>query len=170
MTLGVAVEYLDIATLVVATGEGDDTLQVDPSAAVVTTPVMFDGGTGSDLLQIKDAPTPTTFDLQIYSPGPAVTEGRLQYRYDDPNTPGSDWMVIDFANLEPIQDNVPVAILQVNGTGADNAIDYVQGPNSGVAVSLFGGARRVWCRSMRSRRSSSPARVRWSSTPAVATM
>ena len=55
VTLGVAMEYLDIATLVVATGEGDDRLQVDASAAVVTTPVMFDGGTGSDLLQVKDA-------------------------------------------------------------------------------------------------------------------
>jgi len=55
----------------------------------------------------------------IYAPGPAVTEGRLLYK--DVNN--ATLMKIDFINLEPVQDNVPAAILTVYGTGADNAIE-----------------------------------------------
>ncbi len=135
VTLGQTIQYSQLGGLELHGLGGDDTLQVDSSAAPVRTPMVFDGGAGSDTLQVRDAPTPTTFHEVIYSVGPAVTEGRLVY--EDANN--AVLMKIDFINLEPVQDNVPAATLTVVGTGADNAIDYVQGPNSNNAASIFTG-------------------------------
>ncbi|HPM81420.1 MAG TPA: hypothetical protein PLF81_12010, partial [Candidatus Anammoximicrobium sp.] len=135
VTLGQTINYSQLGSLEIHGLNGDDTLQVDSSAGPVTTPLVFDGGSGSDTLQVRDAPDPNPFHEVIYAPGPAVTEGRLLYK--DVNN--ATLMKIDFINLEPVQDNVPAAILTVYGTGADNAIDYVQGPNSGNAASLFNG-------------------------------
>ncbi len=47
-------------------------------------------------------------------------------------------MSIDFVNIEPTMHLVPAALLTVNGTNADNAINYIQGPNNGTV--LVGGA------------------------------
>ena len=133
--LGVPVLYSGFGTLEIQGLDGDDVLQIDASGGPVRTPVLFDGGAGSDTLQVLGAPAPSPFAEVIYSVGPAVTEGRLAYEDANNNV----LMRIDFINLEPVQDNVPAAVLTVVGTGADNAIDYVAGPNSGNAASIFTG-------------------------------
>ena len=40
---------------------------------------------------------------------------------------GTRLMLVEFANLEPVVDLVPAATMTVNGTAADNAINYTQG-------------------------------------------
>src|SRR5205823_4922478 len=53
---------------------GDDLLTVDASIAdpVLTAPITFDGGLGSDTLIVSGTPA-TTIDEVIYTPGPAIT-------------------------------------------------------------------------------------------------
>ena len=58
-----------------------------------------------------------------YTPGAAVTEGRLQYF--EASVPAGT-MTIDFLNLEPVIDEIG-STLTVFGTDADNAIDYRPG-------------------------------------------
>ncbi|MCA9121452.1 MAG: hypothetical protein KDB11_14780 [Planctomycetales bacterium] len=113
--------------LVVNTLGGDDWLTVDVGASdLINVPITFDGGQGNDLLIARGTPA-TPVVTATYTPGAAVTEGRLTY---DAN------MVIDFLNLEPVVDLIPAATLVVNGTNADNAINYIVGPNSGVANAI----------------------------------
>ena len=64
---------------------------------------------------ILDGTPATPVVTTTYTPGADVTEGRLTY---DTN------MTVDFVNLEPVVDLIPAASLVVNGTDADNAIDY----------------------------------------------
>ena len=59
-----------------------------------------------------------------YTPGPDDHQGRLAYVHPAVN------MRIDFLNLEPVIDLVPAATLIVNGTNADNAINYRVGRNN----------------------------------------
>src|SRR5690606_31212737 len=59
------------------------------------------------------------FDSVTYTPGPGDHQGRLEYVH-----PVAANMRIDFLNLEPVIDLVPSAALIVNGTNADNAINY----------------------------------------------
>ena len=49
-------------------------------------------------------------------------------------------MLIDFDNLEPVQDLVPAALITVNGTAIGNTITVTEGPNSNNVLSPFGGA------------------------------
>ncbi|MEZ6114401.1 MAG: hypothetical protein R3C99_25830, partial [Pirellulaceae bacterium] len=121
-TLGVSIGYADMAQVVVNSGEGDDLLLVDASTAVVTTPVMFDGGTGNDTLRVTGSNAPQALSA-TYTPGPGISEGRLDYDY------GASDMSINFANLEPVEDNVPAATLTINGTAGDNHITYTAGPS-----------------------------------------
>ena len=77
VTLGVPIRYTTLATrmasLVLSTGEGDDLVRIDASPALpnnlgpVTTPVFFDGGSGSDILRIEGTGA-TGVDETIYSP------------------------------------------------------------------------------------------------------
>ena len=118
-------------------GLGDDdvvTVDVDGPSDVIGVPITFDGGGGSDLLAVIGDPA-TTVDEVIYAPGPDVTEGRLTYE-----GAGALLMTIDFANLEPVKEAVVAGTLTVLGTNADNAINYVEGPNSGNAAAPFNGA------------------------------
>jgi Ca2+-binding RTX toxin-like protein len=109
---------------------GDDRVKVDVGGtALVAVPIMFDGGANSDTLQVVGTPS-TGVTAATYSPGPGVTEGRLQHV-------GGATMTIDFANLEPVLDTVP-GTLTVNATDADNAIDYrASGANGLVSVDAF---------------------------------
>ena len=112
---------------------GDDMVTVDNSTGLINVPITYDGGSGSDTLLV----TGTTAVQQVeYFPGPDVLEGRLAYSLTWGPPPSRD-MVIDFINLEPVIDLVPKTVaLTVYGTNADNAINYTEGPNSGV-VSLL---------------------------------
>ena len=69
----------------------------------------------------------------VPEPGPAVTEGRLEYRPDPAQPPA---MTIDFDNLEPVVDFIIATDLIVNGTEADNAINYRPSPVNPVARGL----------------------------------
>ncbi|NND97529.1 MAG: hypothetical protein HKN47_09405, partial [Pirellulaceae bacterium] len=96
-------------------GDGDDTLTVDNNAAVglIQVPITYDGGSGADSLVVQSNVMAATVQ---YSPGPDVSAGRLNY---DDGT-----MLIDFVNLEPVLDLSQTTTLTVNGTHADNAINY----------------------------------------------
>ncbi len=91
---------------------GDDTVTVDESDGLITPLIGYDGGTGSDVLNVVGT---TAVTEVVYNPGPDVTEGRLAY---------DGVMTIDFVNLEPVVDFVTAASLIVNGTNANNAINY----------------------------------------------
>ncbi|MCO6044792.1 hypothetical protein NG895_12845 [Aeoliella sp. ICT_H6.2] len=108
--------------LQVRTLSGNDQLIVDVEGTdVIRTPIFFDGGIGSDELQVIG--TSTNGVQQItYTPGLQPDEGKLLYDTDLVEA-GID-MQIDFDNLEPIIDLVPALILDVQGTGAANQITY----------------------------------------------
>lgn len=116
-----------LAELRLNTLGGDDTVTVDVDDAallhVLNVPIMFDGGAGSDLLLVTGTPD-TTVDEVVYTPGADVTAGRLVYEDEDDLA----LMTIDFVNLEPVVDLVRANTLTVNGTNADNAIDYGPSP------------------------------------------
>ncbi|NLS94597.1 MAG: hypothetical protein GXX96_20775 [Planctomycetaceae bacterium] len=90
---------------------GDDALTVDNSGGLIDPLLGYDGGTGSDTLTVTGSLPVTN---ATYTPGPAVTEGRLTH----------DTQTIDFANLEPVIDLTVAGLLTINATDADNAIDY----------------------------------------------
>ena len=115
---------LDLSRLQINGLGGDDWVTVDVDAAdsdLISVPITFDGGGGSDLLIVEGTPA-TTVTTTTYRPGPDVTEGRLTY---DTN------MTIDFLNLEPVVDLSAAGSLVVEGTDADNAINYVVGTFTG---------------------------------------
>ncbi len=95
---------------------GDDTLTVDTSNGLISVPIQYDGGGGSDSLLVQGTTGAASLD---YTPGPAAGAGALDY--------GSGAMTIDFTGLEPIVDLLAIPNLTVNGTNADNAINYAQG-------------------------------------------
>jgi hypothetical protein len=104
----------------------DDLVTVDVGVGVpsdlISVPILFDGGTGRDQLTVQGNPPPAnTITNAIYTPGPAVHQGRLFY-----DGAASD-MTIDFLNLEPVVDLVVAANLVVNGTNVPNTINYEQG-------------------------------------------
>ncbi|MDA1053079.1 MAG: dockerin type I domain-containing protein [Planctomycetota bacterium] len=119
-TPDVVVTGTGVGRIQVNTLGGDDTVTVDESGGLITPLIGYDGDTGSDVLNVTGT---TAAGNVTYSPGPAVTEGRLTY---------DATMTIDFVNLEPINDNVPAATLTVNGTNADNAINYTAGAGGGI--------------------------------------
>lgn len=104
---------------------GDDVVGVQTDAAipsdVIGVPITFDGGGGSDELGVLGDPA-TAVDEVIYTPGPAVTEGRLLYQ----DAADAVLMTIDFVNLEPIHDAIVAANLTVNGTHEENDINYLR--------------------------------------------
>ncbi|MGD9723137.1 MAG: Ig-like domain-containing protein [Pirellulales bacterium] len=102
---------------------GNDVVSVDvDGTSLVSVSIFFDGGTGRDELRVTGTPT-TSVDEVIYSVGPGVSEGLLTYE----DAADLRLMSIGFANLEPVVDLVPAATLTVNGTAADNAINYTTG-------------------------------------------
>ena len=108
---------------------GDDSVTVDvggPGSDVIGVPITFDGGDGKDTLTVSGTPA-TAVNQVTYTPGPATSQGRLLYQ----NAGGATLMTIDVANLEPIVDLVPAVNAVVNGTNADNAINYTQGSVAG---------------------------------------
>ncbi|MCO6453692.1 MAG: CHRD domain-containing protein [Pirellulaceae bacterium] len=118
------------ASLVINTLGGDDIVAVVNNAAggPVTIPVTYHGEDGNDLLQVisNAASTGTT-----YSPGPAADSGHIAQ---------SGGVNVFFTGLEPVQILGAGAAdsLTVNGTPADNAINYTQGPGGGILAGNTG--------------------------------
>ncbi|MCI0360198.1 MAG: hypothetical protein L0211_17105 [Planctomycetaceae bacterium] len=130
-----------LGRLVLETRGGDDEVTVNIGGTLpIAVPITFDGGAGADQLVVIGTPlnvagAPDPFDNVNYTPGPIGNLGRLEYLDG-----GLREMLIDFVNLEPVLDLVPAAILTVNGTNANNAINYTGGgtvANGLVSVDAF---------------------------------
>jgi len=121
---GASVTVLGVPeNIVLKTLGGDDVVTIDVSVdGPIPLPLTFNGGAGSDTLVIIGTPPAGDFDSVTYSPGPVIDAGRLEYVLG-----GNPAMRIDFTGLEPVIDATPATTLIVNGTNADNAINYTQG-------------------------------------------
>lgn len=95
---------------------GDDLLTVSVAAGVITVPILYDGGSGRDSLLVTGTPAPNPITGVVYTPGPAVNQGRLSYT--------GAGMLIDFLNLEPVADAVGAPLLTINGRPEDDVINY----------------------------------------------
>jgi len=118
-----------LGRLQVNTLGGDDTLTVDVNgAALIDTPIGYEGGQGNDLLVTTGdaAPAVTT---ATYTPGPSPDAGLLDY---------DGVMTINFTGLEPVVDLIAAASLVVNATPSDNVLTYTgAGANGLVTVDNF---------------------------------
>ncbi|HVX13123.1 MAG TPA: DUF4214 domain-containing protein [Pirellulales bacterium] len=112
-TAWVPVDFAGFGSLDVAGGAGADTLTVDSSAGAVTTPIVYDGGTGSNVLDLVDTVNTATSD--VYSPGPLAGQGT------DALVIGGVTESVQFSNLTPVTDSV-AGPLTVNGTTGNDAI------------------------------------------------
>jgi len=102
---------------------GNDTLIMDDSNGLINVPLgtRYDGGTGFDQLQeVQTGGGTRTGDT--YSVGPLDGSGTSTIV----GTTGRTQQVF-FQNLSPVLDTVPAALLTVNATPADNAINYTAG-------------------------------------------
>src|SRR5262249_17304893 len=117
-------------SLVIAAGNGNDALTVDSSANRFPIPLVYDGGAGTDSLPL----TGGTARSRTYTPGPTAGSGTSTIVF---TSGAGGTQTVSFQNLEPMIDLVSGPLV-VNGTNANNAINYTQGPNSGAA--LVGGA------------------------------
>ncbi|MFO0904332.1 MAG: dockerin type I domain-containing protein [Pirellulales bacterium] len=131
ITLGRTVGFTDVAAIEINTAAGDDTLEIDTTGGFVAPHVVFDGGSGRDTLLVSEGSVAD--EVQFYS-GPIDNTGRLVYE-DAANV---RLMEVDYANLEPVLDNVVAAMLTVFGTNASNQISLSNGPGG-----LFFGAGNV---------------------------
>ncbi len=109
------------------TGAGNDTVTVDDTNVFYNLAggIRYDGGTGfNKLILTQTGGTAQTTDT--YSVGPNPGEG------NDVIVGAGGTQTVSFQHLAPVQDNVPATTATVNGTNADNAINYTQGPGGGI--------------------------------------
>jgi hypothetical protein len=116
-----------IGSIVVDSGQGNDSLTIDSSNGLISVPngILYDGGTGVNTLQLTQTGGATQTS-DTYSPGPNLDEGT------DVITTSGTTQTVAFQNLAPVQDNVAATTATVNGTNAGNAINYTQGPGGGI--------------------------------------
>ncbi len=133
---GRAASYTGVEAITVLGLQGNDQLDVDNSAGLVTLDggVIFDGGDGLDLLRLTGS---TEVDDSTYQAGPAPGAGAIIH------TKGLDRQQVTFTGLEPVIDIVP-GPLTVNGTAASNVINGDAGPNSGSALTGGLASVQVW--------------------------
>lgn len=99
-------------------GQGaDDRFEFDVTSGP-RLPVLIDGGSGFDLLTVTGTGLALPLTQVGYFPGPENSGGRLAY---DP------FASIQFTQLEPVLDLVPASTLVVQGTNANNSINYGTG-------------------------------------------
>jgi hypothetical protein len=103
------------AALVVSSSTGTDSVIVNSAIYPVTIPVTYLGGTGSDSLVLEGGNAST----DTYNPGPSAGAGISTLVF-----PGNVTESVSFQNLSPVQDLVTAATLTVNGTAANNTINY----------------------------------------------
>lgn len=132
-------------------GGGVNTLTVDSSNGLISVPdgitfnagdpcpvsvnaelaaSMGEDGIGTLILTQTGGPTIST---DVYSPGPNPGEGLDVITDSSGNTQS-----VQFFELAPVLDNVPAALVTVNGTPAANAINYTAGPGGGIFVGNTG--------------------------------
>ncbi|REK09450.1 MAG: hypothetical protein DWQ37_18610 [Planctomycetota bacterium] len=123
----VPVDFAAFESLKVSGQLGDDELTVDNSTGLVTlnAGITFDGGGGVDLLRLTGS---TEIDTAEYFVGPQPDAGRVVHEFDDGEV--NRVQTVYFENLEPVIDIVVAVSLTVNANNADNAINYMEGPNS----------------------------------------
>ncbi len=107
----------DTQSLVIEGGAGNDNLVVNSIVAPVTVPITYDGGSGQDSLTL----TGGAATLDTYTPGPIAGSGNSTIVY---TSGGGGIQVVNFQNIEPVFDNVTSTTATINGTNADNAINY----------------------------------------------
>ena len=103
---------------------GNDTLMVDSTNGLINVPlgIRYDGGSGSDELQLLQTGGPT-HATDTYSVGPAIGSGVSTIV----GTGTAGTQTVFFEDLEPVLDLVPVALLTIHGTPTGNAINYAAG-------------------------------------------
>jgi hypothetical protein len=103
---------------------GNDTLIVDSSNGLVNVPlgIRYDGDGGRDQLQLVQTDG-LTWASDTYSVGPVLGSGMSTIVGG--GTAGTQ--TVFFENLSPVIDLVPVALLTINATSANNAINYTLG-------------------------------------------
>ncbi len=99
---------------------GNDTLTVDSSTAPFTNPITYDGGLGTDTLVLSGG----TATSDTYTAGPAVGQGTMALTFAAGNEN------IAFSNLEPVLDTIVSPLLTVNGSAANNTVNYTQGSSA----------------------------------------
>jgi hypothetical protein len=117
----VTLPEVDTQALVLAGGLGNDTFRVLSATAAVTIPINVEGGPGNDQIILSGG----TATDDVYTPGPIPGTGTSVLTF----AAGTE--TVNFANIRPVIDLVTSPALEVDGTNASNAINYIQGPNSG---------------------------------------
>ena len=111
-----------ILSVTISSGGGNDTLTIDSTNGLINLAngIHYYGGDGFDALHLTQTGGPIQTS-DTYSVGPNAGDGTSTIV-----GPGGTQRVF-FQGLEPVVDTVAAAILTVNGTAADNAINYTQG-------------------------------------------
>jgi hypothetical protein len=118
----------NLAALDIGGLAGDDKLTVDSSAGAVVTPIVYDGGTGSNSLVLSGG----TATSDVYAAGPLPGQGT------DTLVIGGKTESVSFSNLTPVFDSVS-GPATVTGTSGNDAISYTEGNNpSGVPSTTWG--------------------------------
>jgi hypothetical protein len=110
---------------------GSDQLTVDSSKGLIMLAegIHFDGGGSIDTLSLIQSGGPIRTS-GTYSFGPNAGDGISQI------SDGAISQIVNFKNVEPVLDNVPVASFTVNATAANNTISSIVGLGGG----FFAGA------------------------------
>ncbi len=129
---------------------GDDTVVVDVGGGgfggvdLIDTRIVYDGGTGGDVLQVIGNPVTAVIN-EVYTPGPDPSSGRIDYGTGLLLSPAdvtgatlTGTMQIEFTGLQPVVDVVPAVNLIVNASNADNVISYTAGPNAAALAPATG--------------------------------
>ena len=110
--------------------EGNDMLELDSTYGLVNVPlgVRFDGGGGFDGLELYQDDGPVHIS-DTYSVGPDIGSGVSAILGEAPavGAANANMQRVDFRNLEPVLDLVAAAVLTVNATPSNNAINYEEG-------------------------------------------
>lgn len=120
-----AIQYIDVNG-----HDGDDTLNVDSTYGLIYVPggIRYDGGTGSDLLQLLQEGG-TTQDSDTYAVGPSIGSGTSIIA--GPEAAATVSQVVRFERVDPVIDLVPAVDFAVVASGAGNAISYTAGSVAG---------------------------------------
>jgi hypothetical protein len=116
----------DTQALTIASGLGNDNLEVNSTAGAFPVPLTDVGGGGDDSLTLSGG----TALSDTYTPGSSAGSGSSVITFAGPSV-----QTVDFLNLAPVFDFVTATTLTVNATNADNAINYAEGSSPLVSPS-----------------------------------
>ncbi len=106
----------NVGDLIINTGAGDDHLTVDSTNRLIAVPIFFNAGTGLNGMTLSGGIATS----DAYGVGPDNGSGTSVI------SDGVITQAVIFSGLSPVLDLV-AGPLTVNGTAADNAINYTQG-------------------------------------------